>query len=256
MTRTMTTDAMYQELAGLAARVTDAETDPEQVPSRRRLAATRIGEGSLASRESLALRVREAYPLENARELLSGSIESLEGDEYWTQTALLEELREALDRFGIAARSVEPSSAWAAFDAYQHCVQVLERMYRRLEREALDDGWKAATFVVRELAEIDDDAIARLLAEEPGYVADLRHDTDRSEAPPAPWDEARATLVAQLVFDLQETATPQAVVDWFSFSRSELGETSALETIDRLGTYEAGRLLRDLVRRGRAQVAT
>jgi hypothetical protein len=251
----LTIDSMYEEVADLAARVVGAEADPDDVPSRRQLVAVRTGDGSPAT-NVIAAGLREAFATEGSEGRLKASIAQLEDDTYWAATGLLEELMEGVDRLNSAAASGESSQIWEAFDGYQRSIHVLERMYRRLEREALDDGCTAAQFVIRQLAEVEDHDLAELLAEDPAYIADLRSETDRAVPPNAPWDEARATLIAQIVFELRETATSEAIVAWFSAPRSEMDDLTPLESIQRLGTYEAGRVLRDLARASRGQVAT
>lgn len=254
----MSTETIYRDLAHMAQMVVGADLDPDEVPSKRELA---VGPPN-GIREIPFAQIALHYEDDGtAQARFADHVRQLAEDAVWEDTAILRQLLSRVEELNdCLSRPESPAEEWRIFDAADAVGGILNKMYRRLEREALDDGRVAVMFLVRQLGqEVGDDDIAHLLRESPDYVRGVRshmeegpdHDAPLKE----PWDPSRASVIAQVVYDLRATATGGAIVRWFDTPSVNLGDQSPLDLIEERGTHDAEAVLRKLGRLSRGQVA-
>lgn len=181
------------------------------------------------------------------------TVEAVLADPYWCHTAFAHELeqRSAELRELIAADVALDDPEWKIYEATEGIKDLFQIMLRRLEREVLDDGNKAVRFVIQELHGVAIDEACELLRIDEDQAARMERDDNEY-----PWEDRRASLIAQLVYDLRHSASSRGIVDWFDLHRDELQGRSPIEVIDALGPAGAGATLRELARASRGQVAT
>jgi hypothetical protein len=252
----MTADDIYAQLATQASRVLGAAHDPDDVPSKRALASSRVQPlGSVGP--SLAIVGIDADERTHFRSLL----EALSTDGYWRHTDVAQQLIRRSDQLDalIDADPDVDDPEWRIYEVSEDIKDLLRMMYRRLEREALDDSILAVRFIARQLSPIEDSRLDALLDVEQGdyfrrvRAAEEANDFDDLEVP---WDEARAILTAQLIYDLRNSATPEGVIRWFWQPLDPLDGTTPIDAMRTRGVHAAGGVLREVAQRARAQVAS
>ncbi len=141
--------------------------------------------------------------------------------------------------------------AWAQRAALKRMQVVIEAMIRQLVHHAIDRPDIAAQFVARQLSDVGDADVARLLGTTPRMVSKYRSEGVKEIRK----DPDRVSLVGQLVYELQSARTPRGVVLWFDAPRQALAERTPLQLIEE-NVASARESLIPLARGGRGQLDT
>jgi hypothetical protein len=131
------------------------------------------------------------------------------------------------------------------FRTLSHIVDLVELARRDVQRRVLDDPLIATRFVVGHLPAGNPDEIAEILGVE---VSNLGEERDLPSSV-----IRRVRLVAQLIYDLRSSHTPEGLLDWFHQPFPELGDRSALDVLDEPSLESQ---LRSYARSLRSQIAT
>lgn len=126
---------------------------------------------------------------------------------------------------------------------------VVRRVCRRLEHDALDDPRAAADFVFATLPAAGAGDLGRLLGVSTKTVGAWR--TGR----PVTRNADRVVLVAQVLTHLRAAMTPRGVLLWFDGPRAQLEGRTPLELLDQDGPAGAREPLTALARGLRGQLA-
>ncbi len=126
---------------------------------------------------------------------------------------------------------------------------VVRRVGRRLEHDALDEPRAAADFVFATLPAAGAGELGRLLGVSTKTVGAWR------AGRPVTRNADRVVLAAQVLTHLRASMTPRGVVAWFDAPRAQLGGRSPLELLDRDGPAAAREPLTALARGLRGQLA-
>jgi hypothetical protein len=126
---------------------------------------------------------------------------------------------------------------------------VVARISRRLEHDALDDPDAAAHAVFATLAGASAGDLSRLLCVSTKTVGTWK------AGGPVTRNASRVVLIAQLLTYLRASMTPKGLVMWFDAPRAQLGGRTPLQRLDD-DEAAAGHELVSLARGGRGQLAS
>lgn len=126
---------------------------------------------------------------------------------------------------------------------------VVRRVDRRLEHDALDEPRAAADFVFATLPSAGAGDLGRLLGVSTKTVGAWR------AGRPVTRNADRVVLVAQVLTHLRASMTPRGVVLWFEAPRAQLDGRTPLELLDQDGPAAAREPLTALARGLRGQLA-
>jgi hypothetical protein len=126
---------------------------------------------------------------------------------------------------------------------------VVRRVGRRLEHDALDDPRAAADFVFATLPAAGAGDLGRLLGVSTKTIGAWR------AGRPVTRNADRVVLVAQVLTHLRASMTPRGVVLWFDGPRAQLDGRTPLELLDQDGPAAAREPLTALARGLRGQLA-
>lgn len=141
--------------------------------------------------------------------------------------------------------------SWRLREIRDEIVDILATLRRELEHREIDDTAGAVGFLFLELAGVRQADLGELLGVDPRTLRSWR-----ARRPIAvKRNPARVVLVAQLVYDLRHSMTPQGILQWFKRSRPQLDNRAPLEILE-LDVAEASETLRSLARGARGQLGT
>jgi hypothetical protein len=166
----------------------------------------------LAEEVSDALERRLAYRAAFFTDLRR-AVRNLAASPAWRKHDLTTELLLLMERLRDEMEADPDGSdpEWRVREVLQRALVVLRAMDRQLEHNELDRPEQAAQFVAQALADVEVAQVAKLLGTSPRMVVNYRN----GEVGTLRKNQARVTLVAQLVNELLGSMTERGALLWF-----------------------------------------